>query len=95
MVHLKGRMGTAVLKSAGSFLHGNQWVDGGPAASLPPAPTHLTPRGGWVGCLHQHLHAFQPRLVAVVDGWQTICHSIGQMCPAVAPQQGPLALSGR
>lgn len=90
---LKGGIGTAVLKSAGSFLHGNQRADGGPAASLQHLP-NPSPRTDGLGCLHQHLHAFQPRLIAVVDEWETICHSTGRMCPAVAPQQGPLALPG-
>lgn len=66
-------------------------VDGSPAATLPPSHTVVV----GLGRLHQHLHALQPRLTVMVDEWQTVCHRVRQMRPAVLPQQGPLALPGR
>lgn len=98
MARLKGGIGTAVLKSAGSFLLSPWQPTGWMRALLPRCHQHLPPHPRGVmdlGSLTSSLHAFQPRLVVMVDEWRPICHGTGQMRPAAAPRQGPLALPGR
>lgn len=57
------------------------WMGAPPPCSHQHPPTHKSSR---LGVHHQHLRPYQPRLMVIADGWQTICRWVGQMYPAVA-----------